>query len=175
MQESSGKKRFSKRALCTRDLRPMDNHVLIVLSGFPVSLEIARCLSPEIADNRIHIGVSYVTTRLGSAMGSNAIKQGSFLLSPGFYFRHTKQLQPFTRLNFGYFHADYEYAVFDVLPNKAFLYSIDAGLSYEFGLPFTVSLSAGYNFNSGTGSSGPGTLFPVFYQMSACYTVLKKK
>ncbi len=131
--------------------------------------------SPEIADNRIHIGVSYVTTRLGSAMGSNAIKQGSFLLSPGFYFRHTKQLQPFTRLNFGYFHADYEYAVFDVLPNKAFLYSIDAGLSYEFGLPFTVSLSAGYNFNSGTGSSGPGTLFPVFYQMSACYTVLKKK
>jgi hypothetical protein len=31
--------------------------------------------SPKIADRRIHFGASYVTSRLGSAMGSNAIKQ----------------------------------------------------------------------------------------------------
>ena|SRR5680860_194363 len=46
--------------------------------------------SPKIADSRIHIGVSYVTTRFGSAMGTNAIKQDNFLLSLGFYFRHKK-------------------------------------------------------------------------------------
>jgi hypothetical protein len=131
--------------------------------------------SPKIADSRIHFGLSYATTRLGSAMGTNAIKQDNFLFSPGYFFRHLKQLQPFARLNLGYFHADYEYAIFDVLPNSAFLFSIDAGLSYEFRIPMTIHLGAGYNLNTGNGSSGPGTLFPVFYQMSIFYTVLKQK
>jgi len=131
--------------------------------------------SPKIADRSIHLGVSYVTTRLGSAMSSNAIKQDNFLISPGYFFRHQKQFQPFTRLNLGYFHADYEYAIFDVLPNSAFLFSLDAGLSYEFKAPITLNLSAGYNLNSGTGTKGPGTLYPVFYQMSIYYTILKQK
>lgn len=131
--------------------------------------------SPKIADSRIHFGATYVTSRLGSAMGSNAIKQDNFLISGGYHFLHQKQFQPFTRLNMGYFHSDYEDAIFDVLPRKAFLLSIDAGLSYEFMIPFTVSLSAGYNLNTGKGSSGPGTLYPVFYQMSIYYTFLKKK
>ena len=74
----------------------------------------------------------------------------------------------------GYFHADYESAIFDVLPNAAFLFSIDAGLSYEFKVPLTINLSAGYNLNTGTGSDGPGTLYPVFYQMSIYYTLFKK-
>ena len=131
--------------------------------------------SPKIADSRIHFGASYVTTRLGSAMGTNAIKQDNYLISGAYYFRHQKQFQPFTRLNTGYFHADYEEAVFDVLPNNAFLFSVDAGLSWEFKIPVTVSLSAGYNLNSGSGVSGPGTLYPVFYQMSIYYTILKQK
>jgi hypothetical protein len=131
--------------------------------------------SPKIADSRIHFGLSYVTTRLGSAVGSNAIKQDNFLVSAGYHFRHQKQLQPFIRLNTGYFHADYEEDIFNVLPNSAFLMSADAGLYYEFRIPFTVSLSAGYNLNSGNGTSGPGTLYPFYYQMSIFYTILKKK
>jgi hypothetical protein len=131
--------------------------------------------SPKIADQSVHFGVSYVTSRLGTAMGSNAIKQDNFLVSSGYHFRHKKELQPFTRLNMGYFHADYEEAIFDVLPNTSFLLSLDAGLSYEFKVPITLNLSAGYNFISGKGSSGPGTLFPVFYQMSIYYTLLKER
>lgn len=131
--------------------------------------------SPKILDRRIHFGASYVTSRLGSAMGSNAIRQDNFLISSAYHFRHKKQLQPFARVNLGFFHADYEDAVFDVLPNKSLLLSLDAGLSYEFRVPITLNLSAGYNFNSGTGSAGPGTLFPVFYQMSVYYTILKQK
>jgi hypothetical protein len=129
--------------------------------------------SPKILDSRIHFGVSYVTSRLGSAMGSTAIKQDNYLFSAGYHFYHQKQFQPFTRLNAGYFHADYEAAIFDVLPNNAFLFSIDAGLSYEFRIPLTVSLSAGYNLNSGSGTSGPGTLYPFYYQMSIFYTIFK--
>jgi len=130
--------------------------------------------SPRIADQSIHFGVSYVTSRLGSATSSNAIKQDNFLVSSGYHFRNKKDLQPFTRLNIGYFHADYEEAVFDVLPNSSFLFSLDAGLSYEFKIPLTMNLSAGYNLISGNGSSGPGTLFPIFYQMSIYYTFFKK-
>ncbi len=131
--------------------------------------------SPKIFDNRLHLGASYVTTRLGSALGTNAIKQDNFLVSGGYHFRPKMQFQPFARLNAGYFHADYEYAIFDVLPNSAVLLSLDAGLSYEFEIPLTLCLSAGYNLNSGSGSSGPGTLYPVFYQMSIFYTLLKKR
>jgi hypothetical protein len=129
--------------------------------------------SPKIADSRIHFGVSYVTTRLGSAIGSNAIKQDNYLFSVSYYFRHQKQFQPFARLNTRYFHADYEEAIFDVLPNNAFLFSVDAGVSYEFSIPLTVSLSAGYNLNSGSGTSGPGTLYPFYYQMSIFFTIFK--
>lgn len=46
--------------------------------------------SPKIANNRLHLGFSYVTTRLGSAMGTNAIKQDNFLFNLGYYFRHQK-------------------------------------------------------------------------------------
>jgi len=131
--------------------------------------------SPKIADERIHIGLSYISSRLGSAMGTNAIKQDNYLLNLGYYFRHQKKLQPFARLNMGYFYADYEYAIFDVLPNTAFLFSVNAGLYYEFKFPVTIDLSTGYNLNTGNGSSGPGTLYPVYYQMSIYYTLLKKK
>jgi hypothetical protein len=139
-------------------------------NGFAFDFSCSR-----LAAKRIHVGFSYVTTRLGSAMGTNAIIQDNFLISPGYYFRPQKQLQPFTRLNLGYFQADYEDAIFDALPNKALLLSVDAGLSYEFKASITISLSAGYNLNSGTGSVGPGTLYPVFYQMSIYYTLLKKR
>jgi len=127
--------------------------------------------SPTILDSKIHFGASYVTSRLGSAMGSNAIKQDNYLVSTGYFFRHQKQLQPFARISFGYFHADYEEAIFDDLPNSTFLYPIDAGLIYIFSFPVSMSVSAGYNFNAGKGTSGPGTLYPVFYQFSILYTI----
>ena len=131
--------------------------------------------TPKILDSRIHFGLSFVTSRFGSAMGTNAIKQDNYLLSAAYHFRHKKQLQPFLRVNTGYFHAEYEAEIFDVLPNSALLVSADAGLSYEFRFPLTASISAGYNLNSGSGTSGPGTLYPFYYQMSIFYTIFKKK
>lgn len=131
--------------------------------------------SPKLLNNRLHLGLSYVTSRLGSAMGTNAIKQDNYVLGLGYHFRPQKKLQPFTRLNLGYFHADYESAIFDDLTNNAFIFAADAGLSYEFEVPFTIDLSVGYNFNTGDGSDGPGTLYPVYYQMSLFYTLFNKQ
>lgn len=130
--------------------------------------------SPKIAGSRIHLGASYATSRLGSAFRSNAIKQDNYLASIAFHFRHKRQFQPFARINGGYFHADYEYAIFDVLPHESYLLSFDAGMSYQCTFPLTVGASAGYNAITGDGASGPGTLYPVFYQLSLYYTILKK-
>lgn len=129
--------------------------------------------SDKLWDQRIHFGVSYVTSRMGSAFGSNAIKQDNILVSSALCYRHKKQLQPFTRFNVGYFKAHYEEAVFDVLPSSSMLLSLDVGLCYEFQIPVTVNLSTGYNLISGNGTAGPGTLFPFFYQMSIYYTLFK--
>ena len=70
--------------------------------------------------------------------------------------------------------VDYESDIFDDLSNTAVLLSIDTGVSYEFNTPITINLSAGYNLNTGTGVSGPGTLYPLFYQLSVFYTLFKK-
>ncbi len=125
----------------------------------------------KILDNRVHFGANYVTSRLGSAIGSNAIKQDNVLFSAAYHFRHQKRLQPFVRLNLGYFKADYESELFDALPNSAFVKALDAGLSYEFKIPLTLQVCAGYNLSAGTGTTGPGTLFPVYYKMSILYTL----
>lgn len=122
-------------------------------------------------DGRIHLGASYATSRLGSALGSNALKQDNFLLSTAYHFRPRQALQPFVRLNLGYFQADYESPLFDALPNSTFVTALDAGLSYRFHCPLTLECSAGYNLSAGTGTSGPGTLFPVYYQLSILYTL----
>ncbi|HQP05245.1 MAG TPA: hypothetical protein PLP11_11670 [Bacteroidales bacterium] len=128
--------------------------------------------SSKVAGSHLHLGLSYVTSRLGSAIGSNAIRQDNYLFSAGYHFRPQKQFQPFIRINMGYFHADYGEDIFDVLPNQSFLLSLDAGLSYAFSFHLTLSVSAGYNLRSGNGTTIPGTLFPVFYQMSVYYTLL---
>lgn len=127
--------------------------------------------STKILDSRMHFGASFASSRLGSAIGSNAVKQDNYLISAAYHFRPQKPLQPFARLNLGYFKADYESPIFNALPNSTFITAIDAGFSYEFKLPLTLELSAGYNLNAGTGVSGPGTLFPVYYQLSILYTI----
>ena len=125
-------------------------------------------------DKKLHLGFSYVTSHLGSAIGTNAIKQDNYLFNAAYHFRHRSSLQPFARINLGYFYADYEDAIFNSLDNSAFMLSIDAGLYYQFDFPLSIGLSMGYNLSSGNGESGPGSLYPIFYQMSLFYTVFKQ-
>ncbi len=124
---------------------------------------------------RLHFGLSYVSSRLGSAMGSNAIKQDNYIFSTSYHFRSSKSLQPIGRINLGYFYADYEDPVFDVLPNTSIIIGLEVGLVYDFDFPLTVSLSAGYTLTAGNGTSGPGTLYPIYYQMSVYYTLFDQR
>ena len=51
------------------------------------------------------------------------------------------------------------------------LLSGEAGLYYKFKFPLAACLSVGYNLINGDGVSKPGTLFPVFYQLSVLYMI----
>lgn len=123
---------------------------------------------------RIHLKMSYATSRLGSAMLGNAVRQDNFLVGADWRFRSQKPLQIFAGLNTGFFHADMENSVFDVLPHNSLLLSAEAGLFYKFKFPLAASLSVGYNLINGDGMSKPGTLFPVYYQMSVLYYIGRK-
>jgi len=120
---------------------------------------------------KIHLKLSYATSRLGSAINSNAVKQDNFLIGADWRFRSDKNFQIFAGLNTGFFHADMETPIFNVLPHNSMLFSLETGLNYKFRFPLEASLSVGYNVINGDGLTIPGTLFPVFYQLSVFYRI----
>lgn len=128
----------------------------------------------RLVSNMLFIGFSYLTSRLGSAMGTNAIKQDVFLISGTWMFRPQRSFQPLLRLNTGYFTADFEDPVFEVLPNSSILLSPEAGVSYRFFFPLKAGVSLGYNLITGDGMDGPGTLYPLFVQTSITWNILAK-
>ena len=127
--------------------------------------------SDFLLDKRIHLKAAFVTSRLGSALNSNAIKQESYTVGADYRFFRNSPIQLFAGLNAGYFKAHYEEEQFDVIPSSSPLLQFETGLSYHFVLPVTFAASFGYNVLGSDGTSGPGTLFPVFYQMKVLYRI----
>ena len=82
----------------------------------------------NLVSQRLFFGFSYVTSRLGSAWGTNAIKQDNFLLSSTYMFRHEKKIQPFVRMNAGYFLC---LSWWGNLRWPCFLYTSDAAYDYQ--------------------------------------------
>lgn len=120
---------------------------------------------------RIHFKAGYVSSRLGSAMVGNAIKQDNFFLGADWRFRSDKDLQILAGLNTGFFTSDLEADEFEILPNSSMLFSVETGIAYKFKFPVTATLSAGYNLISGNGVDVPGNIFPVFYKLSVFYNI----
>ena len=121
--------------------------------------------------DKLYLGFSYVTSRIGSAFNSNAIKQDNILVSAAWMLRRNRIIRPFGRLNTGLFNASYGSKLFDDLPSKSLLLSPDLGISFETNMPLKISTSFGYNLVTGDGLSGPGTLFPAYYQLTISWNV----
>lgn len=126
--------------------------------------------SASILDNKIHFKATFLSSRLGSAFNSNAIKQDNFIVGADWRFRSEKDLQILVGLNTGVFKAYYDDPIFDVLPNSAIMLSAETGLAYQFKFPLSALLTAGYNLRTGDGATIPGTLFPVFYKLGLYYS-----
>ena len=117
----------------------------------------------NLLNDRLSFGVSYISTRFGSALNSNAIIQDNILLQSTYVFS-SSSLSPIARLNAGYCFADYESSLFDDIDASMPLLSLEAGARYEFDIPLKVQASLGYNLITSDGSSGIGTVYPLFVQ-----------
>ena len=123
---------------------------------------------------KLYFGLSYVTSRLGSALGSNAIKQHNLLLSSSLFFRPEHKIRPLVRLNTGYFAANYEEEMFKTIPHRSMLLSMETGLCFDTSLPLKITGTLGYNLITGNGVDGPGTLLPLYFQTTISWDILKK-
>jgi len=135
----------------------------------------AQYTNQKLAHQRLYVGFSYVTSRLGTAFQSNAIKQDNVLLSASYYFWMKRQIRPVVRANVGYFAASYGSELFRDLPSTSLLASPEFGFAYCPAFPLKVTASVGYNLLTGNGVTGPGTLYPVFVQTSITWNLLNNR
>ncbi|MDZ7725629.1 MAG: hypothetical protein U5R06_23095 [candidate division KSB1 bacterium] len=122
-------------------------------------------------DQHLHVGLSFISSRFGTALNSNALKQDHYMLYGAWVFRPDESLQPVVRLNTGYFIADYESDLFNDLDNTSLLLSAETGFIVNAYKQLDLLLMLGYNFITGDGTSGAGTLFPLFYYLSVSWTL----
>ncbi len=132
----------------------------------------AQFTHAKLVHQRLYVGLSYVTSRLGTALNSNAVKQDNYLASVTYLFRPNWLIRPLVRFNAGYFRADYGSELFRDLPQTSLLASPELGLCVCPRFPLKLNASVGYNLLTGDGVTGPGTLYPVFVQTSLTWNLL---
>lgn len=126
--------------------------------------------------NRFYIGFDYVSSRLGSAYNSNAIKQDSYIFSGSWLFSKSKPYHFLTRLNMGYFYSDLEYEIFNEIPNTSFLLAPELGFTYDFKkVPISLNLGTGFYIITAKEGYSPGTLQPLYFHFDIHYTLFKKQ
>lgn len=136
----------------------------------------ARYSFENFKPDQFYIGFDYVTSRLGSAFASNAIKQDNLIGSIGWHFRKGKPFRIITKINFGILKADLEEDIFSELPNSATLLSPEIGVSYRLkNYPIIANFGLGFNFNQAEEAKSPGTFQPLFYHLSFYYSFQKTK
>lgn len=133
----------------------------------------AEYSSSAFLGDKFHSGFSIITSRLGSAFNSNAIKQDIFLLHTSYSFLQKALVNPFIKLNAGFIIADYQDPVFDNIDNTMPLSSLDFGLSYTPPLPLKAQASFGYNIITSDGTSGVGTVYPLYFNILIMWNILK--
>ena len=143
-------------------------HSLYYENGFN-----AEYSSSEFLGNQFHSGFSYISSRFGSAFNSNALKQDNFLFHTSYTFLKKAILNPFIKLNAGFIVADYQSPLFDDIDNTMPLTSIDLGLSYTPNNPLKAQFSLGCNIITSDGTSGVGTVYPLYFNIIIMWNILK--
>jgi hypothetical protein len=119
----------------------------------------------KVMDHKLHFGFNVATSLLGSGLASNAVTATEVEVSVSRFYRVHKRLQPLVRLNAGFANAHYRDEIFDDLPQNDMLLSFESGIAYTFPQKqnrMKILLSGGYNFISGNGITGLGTVYPVY-------------
>ena len=143
-------------------------HSLYYENGFN-----AEYSSSEFLGNQFHSGFSYISSRFGSAFNSNALKQDNFLFHTSYTFLKKAILNPFIKLNAGFIVADYQSPLFDDIDNTMPLTSMDLGLSYTPNNPLKAQFSLGCNIITSDGTSGVGTVYPLYFNIIIMWNILQ--
>ncbi|MEY5131929.1 MAG: hypothetical protein RL734_1996 [Bacteroidota bacterium] len=123
----------------------------------------------NLLNDQLSFGASYISTRFGSAYNSNAIVQDNIQFHTTYLFS-TSSFSPTIKLNAGYCFADYESSLFDEIDASMPLLSLETGARYAFDVPLIVQAGIGYNLITSYGSSGIGTVYPLFVQCSLMWS-----
>lgn len=127
--------------------------------------------SKKILNQRFNFGLSYVTSRIGTAFNSNAIPFWQLTGNVSLMLRKKKHFKICFRLNGGVAHANYGDPMFDDLPQTAPLLSLEPNLLYDFKFPLRIGTGIGYNFITGDGITGLGMIYPIYFQFNAAYRI----
>ncbi|MFT6746847.1 MAG: hypothetical protein ACJAZ2_001192 [Glaciecola sp.] len=123
----------------------------------------------NIMNCRLGVGLNVLSSRLGSALGTNAIKQDQILLFGQYDFLPSKTIKPFVQLNFGYLKAQYDQDIFSELEDESLLTSINIGVTGTVKEMLVIKGSLGYNIIGGNGQSGLATVYPLIFHLSVQY------
>jgi hypothetical protein len=127
----------------------------------------------SVLQSRLHLAISITSTRLGSAIKSNALKQENYVFSCIYIFRHSCVLSPLIIGNLGLVHVNFESPLFSEIQNTAQLTSLEFGLRVSHKYPLCANASLGYNFITGNGEKGVGTVVPFFYRLGIQYKLFR--
>jgi hypothetical protein len=131
----------------------------------------AEFSSSKILNKKVSFGLNIVSSKLGTALLNNAIPTLEVELSAIKYFRVTKKVNPFVRLNTGFASANFGDERFDNITNKSALLSVETGVKTKVYKSFDVLLGGGLNAITGNGFSNLGTIYPLYYQISLMYRI----
>ena len=129
--------------------------------------------SPNILKKRIQVGAYFLSSSLGSAYSSNAVRQEQAVLFGRYFFvkrlDKTPILQPFGQLNIGYIKAHFIQKYFEDVPSQSALLSLQLGVQGTINERYNLLGSVAYNSISGNGVKGLGSIYPLFFQFSFTY------
>lgn len=120
---------------------------------------------------QLYIGACFMSTRLGSAFMSNALKQDNYIGTASYYFLKNSKLKPFVGSTCGITHIDYGNEIFDMLPNNTFTLTVLSGIEYSIIPKLLISGNIGYNVFTGDGIKKIGTIMPIIAQFSLYYFI----
>lgn len=102
--------------------------------------------SPALLGGKPRFSASYSTTRIATALGSNALAEDRLQAGAGWHFRTARTLSPYAGVNIGFTRFDREdEQLFELLDNSAPILSLLLGLEARLHPAIRASGSVGYS------------------------------
>lgn len=102
------------------------------------------------------VSFDFISSRLGTAIASNALQQETYRFGLGARFRNDKIVQPGFRINSGLFHLDVEEEIFEDLNNNSFVLALDGLINFNY-KNLNLETVVGYHL-----LTDPGSLYPLY-------------